>query len=153
MLISSKKLNQRQSGLAVAWLMKGDTQLENMINPKQCAFPTSHRIYTCNHGPDSHGSHLETQTYLEAAIIVPTIMQCCVLSELSQCEAELKRILVVFWDLREKGLLQSNMLGSLVSSRFQEKAKFWLLIHNPLAVMWPHLSFSLLVYKEKLSDI
>lgn len=71
MLIGSKKLNQRQSGLAAAWLMKGDTQLENMINPKQCAFPTSDRIYSHNHGPDSHGSHLETQTPPEAAITVP----------------------------------------------------------------------------------
>lgn len=39
MLISSKKLNHRPSVLAAAWLMKGDTQLENMINPKQCVLP------------------------------------------------------------------------------------------------------------------
>lgn len=69
MLISSKKLNQRQSVLAAAWLTKGDTQLENKINPKQCMLPTSHSIYSCNHGSDSRGSHLETQTPPEAIII------------------------------------------------------------------------------------
>lgn len=76
MLIRSKKLNQRQSDLAAAWLMKGDTQLENMINPKQYAFPTSHRIYSHNHGSDSHGSHLETETPPEVAIIAS---HCCIM--------------------------------------------------------------------------
>lgn len=69
MQVSSQKINQRQSVLAAAWLMKGDTQLENVIHPKQCVLPTAHSIYSRRHGSDSCGSRLETQTPPEAGMV------------------------------------------------------------------------------------
>lgn len=118
-----KRINQRQSVLAAAQLMKGDTQLENMIHPKQCVLPTSHRIYSRSHGSDGRGSCLETQTPPEAIII--TSYSCAMspfiwVLTMTQSDRDGKHshppLKPGQESLREEGLSWHNMVIKLVCS-------------------------------------